>query len=132
MHNSRVETEPPSVLRRVSRVLCPPWWTRETDKKDTFAVSTVGLGCRRPARSPLSLTRRTGRAFGRRPGAGRCVWASQGSARRLLHHHVTQAQSRPHAAMPSPHATAPAPRLPGRRLAFNSLSLLTHHAHVRG
>lgn len=60
MHNSRVETEPPSVLRRVSRVLCPPWWTRETDKKDTFAVSTVGLGCRRPARSPLSLTRRTG------------------------------------------------------------------------
>lgn len=51
MHNSRVETEPPSVLRRVSRVLCPPWWTRETDKKDTFAMSShrgPGLSKARP------------------------------------------------------------------------------------
>lgn len=107
MHNSRVETEPPSVLRRVSRVLCPPWWTRETDKKDTFAVSTVGLGCRRPARSPLSLTRRTGEPLAGGRGRGAVCGHPRGPPGAFCTIMSPRAQSRPHAAMPSPHRGCP-------------------------
>lgn len=126
MHNSRVETKPPSVLRSVSRVPCPPRRTRDTDEKDAFAVSRhrgAGLSLTRPFPSILGPPHRC--AFGRRRGSGAVCG----------HPGVPQASSAPscppgpgappHPAMPGPYVTAPAQQLP-RMLVCTYFTLFTH------